>query len=298
MIISVASGKGGVGKTTLAASLLSVWDAPAAAVDLDVEEPNLHLFLRPEIASEEAVFMEIPLVDETKCTRCGACVEICRFKALAMLGDILMPFPEMCHGCGGCLAVCPEKALSIGKRELGVLMRGRTNGNEYFAGRLRVGEAMSPPLMREVKRSLSARLADASKPGPVDAVIDAPPGVSCPAVNAVMDSDYILLVTEPTPFGLYDFSLAFEAFSPLGKPMGAVINRSDVANAPVREFCRAGGLPILAEIPFDRAVAEGYARGRLAVEARESLRETFEGVRDAARAAVANAAREGGPCAR
>lgn len=298
MIVSVASGKGGVGKTTLAASLLSVWDAPVAAVDLDVEEPNLHLFLRPEVSSEAAVFMEIPVLDETRCTRCGACVEICRFKALAMLGETLLPFPEMCHGCGGCLAVCPEKALSPGKRELGVLVRGEARGNEFFAGRLRVGEAMSPPLMREVKRSLFAWLADETNHGPADAVVDAPPGVSCPAVNAVMDSDYILLVTEPTPFGLYDFSLAFEAFSPFGKPMGAVINRSDIGNAPVREFCRDNGLPILAEIPFDRAVAEGYARGRLAVEARFSLRKTFEDIRDAARAAVLDASKGGRACAR
>jgi len=298
MIVSVASGKGGAGKTTLAASLISVWDAPVAAVDLDVEEPNLHLFLRPEVSAEEAVFMEIPVLDESKCTLCRACVEICRFKALAILGETLLPFPEMCHGCGGCLAVCPEKALTPGKRELGVLVRGKIRGNEFFAGRLRVGEAMSPPLMREVKRRLRTYLDGRGAQGPADAVIDAPPGVSCPAVCAVMDSDYILLVTEPTPFGLYDFSLAFEAFSPLGKPMGAVINRCDIANAPVREFCRDHNLPILAEIPYDRAVAEGYARGRIAAEVRFSLRKTFEDIRDAARAAVLDARQGGHACAR
>ncbi len=301
MIVSIASGKGGAGKTTVSAALAAVWDGPLAAVDLDVEEPNLHLFLHPEIASETPAYLEIPVIDEEKCDLCRACVDLCRFKALAMFGDTLMPFPDMCHGCGGCMAICPQKAISPGKRELGTVLRGliRDSGGAgrsigYLAGRLRVGEAMSPPLMRQVKEELTRLLETA----PMDAVLDAPPGVSCPAVCAVMDSEFILLVTEPTPFGLHDFSLAFEAFAPLKKPMGAVINRAGIGDAPVAEFCRDNGLPVLAEIPYDRAVAEGYARGRTAVEANPALGPVFAGVISAMRAAVAKMAAKEAPCAR
>jgi len=295
MIAAIASGKGGAGKTTVSAALAAIWDGPLAAVDLDVEEPNLHLFLKPEISSETPAYLEIPVIDEEKCDLCRACVDICRFKALAMFGDTLMPFPDMCHGCGGCMAVCPQKAISAGKRELGTVVKGLIRGNgretDYLAGRLRVGEAMSPPLMRHVKAELSRMLGDRE----MDAVVDAPPGVSCPAVSAVMDSDFILLVTEPTPFGLHDFSLAFEAFSPLGKPMGAVINRAGIADAPVAAFCERNGLPILAEIPYDRTVAEGYARGLTAVAANPALAPVFAAVAAAMRRAVA--AKEA-PCAK
>ncbi|HOI95170.1 MAG TPA: ATP-binding protein [Syntrophobacter fumaroxidans] len=276
MIVSVASGKGGTGKTTVAASLATIWDRPLVAVDLDVEEPNLHLFLRPNLEESEAAHMEVPVVDASKCTFCGACSELCQFKAICAMGKLILTFPEMCHGCGGCIALCPEKALSPGTRELGEITRGRAGSIEFLMGRLRVGEAMSPPLMRLVKAKLDEMTAE----GDWDAIIDAPPGVSCPAVNAVIDSDLILLVTEPTPFGFYDFRLAWEAFSPLGKPMGAVVNRAGIGTDDLYRFCRDKGLPILTEIPFDRAIAEAYAHGRVIAEVSPQLKETFVSLRD------------------
>ncbi|MDO9632118.1 MAG: ATP-binding protein [Humidesulfovibrio sp.] len=281
MIYAIASGKGGTGKTTVTASLAALWDRPVMAVDLDVEEPNLHLFLHPELTGEEPALMEVPEVDTARCTLCGQCAAFCQFKALSVMGKKLLIFPEMCHGCGGCLLLCPEKALSPGGRELGQIVSGhfrtdhlssgRPEDAPFLMGRLRVGEAMSPPLMRQVK----ARLPES---GATDILIDSPPGVSCPAVNAVMDADVIVLVTEPTPFGLHDFRLAVEAFRPLGKPLGAVINRADInrhagiSDTGVQDFCRAEGIPVWAEIPFNRAVAEAYSRGEVVARAVPELR--------------------------
>lgn len=271
MIVSVASGKGGTGKTTVSASLASVWETPVVAVDLDVEEPNLHLFLHPEITACEAVYLTVPEVLETRCTFCGACSDLCQFKAISVMNQLILTFPEMCHGCGGCMAVCPEAALSPGRRELGWISRGKAGEAEFLTGSLRVGEAMSPPLMREVK----ARLENILSAGARDAILDAPPGVSCPATTAVLESDVILLVTEPTPFGFHDFRLAVQAFSPLGKPMGVVLNRAGQGNDDIHRFCRKEGLPILAEIPYDRAIAEAYAGGRIIAEVNPELRELF-----------------------
>jgi MinD superfamily P-loop ATPase len=279
MIVAVASGKGGTGKTTVAASLATVWDGPVCAVDLDVEEPNLHLFLQPQITGNATAYMTVPQVDEAKCTYCGACSELCQFKAISVINRLVLTFPEMCHGCGGCMAICPEKAISAGQRVLGEISWGQAAAAGFLAGRLRIGEAMSPPLMRQVKARLNEKLAIAGG----DAIIDAPPGVSCPAVNAVLDSDAVLLVTEPTPFGVYDFKLAWEAFTPLNKPMGAVINRAGVGNDAIYRFCREQKLPILAEIPYDRAIAEAYARGRVIADVSAGLKQTFISLRDQVR---------------
>jgi MinD superfamily P-loop ATPase len=273
MIVAVASGKGGTGKTTVAASLAWVWDRPVTAVDLDVEEPNLHLFLKPVISGRETATMEVPVADESKCTYCRACSDLCQFKAITVLGSVLLTFPDMCHGCGGCIAVCPEKALSAGARELGEISWGRAAGRiGFFMGRLRVGEAMSPPLMRAV----IAKLEQASEKEGSDVIIDAPPGTSCPAINAVLPSDLILLVTEPTPFGFYDFRLAHEAFTPLQKPMGIVINRAGLGDRSVQDYCRSKDLPILAEIPFDRRMAEAYSKGQVLAEALPDIRKVSE----------------------
>jgi MinD superfamily P-loop ATPase len=262
MIIAIASGKGGTGKTTVAASLAHVWPDPVVAMDLDVEAPNLHLFLHPEETGRQKAVIEIPVADESKCTYCRKCSDLCQFAAVKVLGEVLMVFPEMCHGCGGCLAICPEGALTPGERELGDIIWGKAGRADFIMGRSRVGEAMSPPLMRQVK----AKLADIAPAG-VDVIIDAPPGVSCPAVNAVMDADAIVLVTEPTPFGVFDLGLAHKAFAPMGKPMGVVVNRAGVGTDEVYRFCRRNGLDIFAEIPYDRAIAEAYAEGLVVAEA-------------------------------
>ncbi|MEN6440195.1 MAG: ATP-binding protein [Syntrophobacter sp.] len=288
MIVSVASGKGGTGKTTVAASLSRVWDRPVTLVDMDVEEPNLHLFLHPVIEGKSSANLEIPVIDESRCTSCGQCSDLCQFKAIALMGSVLLTFPELCHGCGGCIAVCPEGALSPGERELGEISVGKAGGAGFLMGRLRVGEAMSPPFMRMVKAKLVEIIGESER----DAIIDAPPGVSCPAVNAVMDSDVIVLVTEPTPFGFHDFKLAWEAFSPLSKPMGAIINRAGLGNDDVYRFCTKSQIPILAELPFDRAIAEAYARGRVIADEFPRLREIFLSLRDGIRELADTGSRE------
>jgi MinD superfamily P-loop ATPase len=271
MKVAIASGKGGTGKTTVSAALTSVWEEPLIAVDLDVEAPNLHLFLKPGIEGHAKAFIEVPVADEGKCNYCRACAELCQFKAISVLGNVLLIFPEMCHGCGGCMAVCPEKALTAGKRELGEIQWGTAGRAGFLMGVSRIGEAMSPPLMRAVKRKLQTLL----KERPADVVIDAPPGVSCPAVNAVMDADVIVLVTEPTPFGLYDLELAHEAFLPLGKPIGVVINRAGVGEDKVYGFCKSRNLPIWAEIPYDRRIAAAYSESRIVAELSAQLRTCF-----------------------
>ena len=263
MRIAIASGKGGTGKTTVAAALAAVWSQallrPLTVVDLDVEEPNLHLFLRPVIRRAETASLEIPVVaDPAACSGCGACRELCQFGAVTVMAGKPLVFPEMCHGCGGCLAVCPTGSLRAGARELGRIEEGTTGPADYLAGRLRIGESQSPPLIRAVLRRLAA-VADPEG----DVILDAPPGVSCPAMTSVAAADGIVLVAEPTPFGIHDFLLAVEAFSPLGKPMAVVVNRSSDGTPQLLDLCREHGLPVLAAIADDRAVAETYARGGL-----------------------------------
>jgi MinD superfamily P-loop ATPase len=271
MIVAIASGKGGTGKTMVSASLVRVWNEQVTPMDLDVEEPNLHLFLKPEITGKEKAFMEIPVVDEARCTYCRECADLCQFKAISVLGETILTFPEMCHGCGGCISICPEKALSAGSRELGEISWGRIGGADFLMGRLRVGEAMSPPLMKAVKDRLD-QMGDLSTS---DVIIDAPPGVSCPAMSAVMDSDVIILVTEPTPFGFFDLKLAHQAFSSLGKPMAVVVNRAGLGTSSVYDYCRANRLSIVAEIPYDREIAEAYSQGKVVSETSPALRDLF-----------------------
>jgi MinD superfamily P-loop ATPase len=272
MRVAIASGKGGTGKTTVTASLAKVWLRPLIAVDMDVEEPNLHLFLKPELSHSQEALMEVPEADEELCVACGACSEICQFKAISLLGETLLVFPEMCHGCGGCLRVCPSGALSPASRLLGEVLWGRAGEAGFVMGRLRVGEAMSPPLMRVVNRRLQAMLAE--QPG--DVLIDAPPGVSCPAVSAVSGADLVILVTEPTPFGLFDLRLAHQAFTPLGMPMAVVINRAGLGDDKVQDYCRRTGLPLLAEIPFEKEAASAYAKGQILAEVLPAMNAIFQ----------------------
>lgn len=272
MIVAVASGKGGTGKTSVTAALASVWPRPLAVVDQDVEAPNLHLSLAPRDLQEEAAFQRVPVLDRTRCTACGLCAARCQFKALALLGRHLMVTPEMCHGCGSCLQACPTGALQPGTRTLGTVITGTlAGGRPYLAGRLRVGEAMSPPLMAQVRRRLRERLAVEAR----DVLVDGPPGVSCPAMTAVKDADVLVLVTEPTPFGLHDLRLAIQAFRPLGRPMGVVVNRAGLGDDRVQAHCHEIGLPLLAEIPFRRDLAAHLARGGVLAQADEALAGRF-----------------------
>ncbi|MBW2603815.1 MAG: ATP-binding protein [Deltaproteobacteria bacterium] len=266
MIISVASGKGGTGKTTVATNLAVSIGSDVQLLDCDVEEPNAHLFINPVMELNKKAYTPVPQIDEEKCNFCKKCAEICRFKAIAVIKETVLTFPELCHSCGGCVEVCPEKAVTETGRELGVIEIGHRNNIAFVHGRLRIGEAMSPPLIREVRsHTQSDRLT----------IIDAPPGTSCPVIAAMKGADFILLVTEPTPFGLHDLKLAVEAVKLLEIPRGLVINRSDIGDDGVRTYAKMENLPILMEIPFDRRMAEAYSRGRLIVEEMPEWKEKF-----------------------
>ncbi|MEJ2724528.1 MAG: ATP-binding protein [Deltaproteobacteria bacterium] len=269
MIISIASGKGGTGKTTVATNLAAALGQGVQLLDCDVEEPNAHLFIHPEIEKRKTISTPVPVVDEEKCTLCGKCGEICQFKAIVVIGNTVLPFHELCHSCGGCLAVCPDDAIREEGRELGIIEIGHRNGLEFVHGKLRVGEAMSPPLIREVRTF--------TRDDKIT-IIDAPPGTSCPVIAAMKDADFVLLVTEPTPFGLYDLKLALGAVRILGIPCGLVINRSDMGDDKVKAFAEAEDLPVLMEIPFDRRIAEAYSRGELLTENMPEWKERFLGL--------------------
>jgi MinD superfamily P-loop ATPase len=257
MIISIASGKGGTGKTTIATNLAVALGEPVQFLDCDVEEPNAHLFLNPVMYRSLEVHLEVPEIDPDRCTYCGKCREICQFNAIAILPDAALTFPELCHSCGGCFLVCPEKAVIPKNRLIGVIETGARCPIRFVHGRLRVGEALAPPLIRRVREEAGNGALT---------IIDAPPGTSCPVLAAVWGSDLVLLVTEPTPFGLNDLELAVAAVREMELPLGLVINRADVGDRRVHDYAARENLAIFLEIPFDRQVAETYARGELLVE--------------------------------
>ena len=269
MIVSIASGKGGTGKTTIATNLAVSLESDVQILDCDVEEPNSHLFIRPAIDEVKTITTPVPEVDMEKCTMCGKCAEICQFNAIVMFGEIVMPFHELCHSCGGCMEVCPEKAITETGRELGIIEKGHRNGLEFVHGKLRIGEAMSPPLIKKVR--------EYTRPD-ILTIIDAPPGTSCPVIASMKGADFVLLVTEPTPFGLHDLKLAVGAVKILGIPCGLVINRSDIGNDQVKKYAEEKNVPILMEIPFDRRIAEAYSRGEMIVEVMPQWKEKFLGL--------------------
>lgn len=268
MIISIASGKGGTGKTTIATNLaVSLHDESVQFLDCDVEEPNAHLFLRPALYETKKISALVPKVNLDKCDFCRKCAEICRFSAITVIGTTVLTFPELCHSCKGCIMVCPKDAVTEAERELGVLEKGKVGTIEFVHGRLRVGEAMSPPLIKAVKNTFKARHI---------VIIDAPPGTSCPVITALKGSDFTILVTEPTPFGLNDLILAVEAVRILGIPFGIVINRSDVGDSRVVDYAHRESIPILLEIPDQREIAEAYSRGIMMTEVFPEWKEKFK----------------------
>lgn len=262
MVLSIASGKGGTGKTTLATSLaLSVDNAQL--LDCDVEEPNAHLFLKVRKDRSEVVSTPIPEIDESRCDCCGKCAEICAYNSLAVLKGRVLVFPHLCHGCGGCALLCPQGAIKEVDRVIGRIEQGWVGELQFVQGKIDVGEVMAPPLVRAVKKRISEER---------DVIIDAPPGVSCPVIEAIRGSDFCLLVTEPTPFGLNDLRLAVETVRKLNIPFSVVINRAGLGSDKVEEYCSNENIEILLRIPLDRDIAVAYSKGIPLIEAKREYR--------------------------
>lgn len=277
MVISVASGKGGTGKTLVATNLaLSLKEhRRVQLLDCDVEEPNAHIFIKPEITEQQVVRILVPVVDEGKCTHCGICADVCAYKALAVLKNRVLVFPPLCHGCGACGYLCPEKAILEEPRAVGMVELGEAEGLEFVHGRLSLGEVMAPPVIRMVKRHVHRDRT---------VIIDVPPGTSCPVVEAVRDSDFCLLVTEPTPFGLNDLVLAVGVVRRLGIPCGVVINRAGIGDDKLEGYCLSENIPILLNIPLDNRIAALYSRGQPLVTAmpewKKPLLDLFDNMRE------------------
>jgi MinD superfamily P-loop ATPase len=267
MILAVASGKGGTGKTTVSVNLARVFGSAVQLLDCDVEEPNGHLFLDGDLREEEIVTIPVPQVDESLCDGCSECSRFCQYHAIVSFGTAPLVFPAMCHGCGGCAKVCSRKAIHEVDKRIGIVETVRARNITLIQGRLDVGVAMAPPLIRAVK----ARLRNG-----VPAILDAPPGTSCPVITTLRGTDFVVLVTEPTPFGLHDLKLAVDVVRELGIPFGVVVNRVGIGDERVHAFCREENIPILLEIPDDRRIAEAYSKGRLIVEALPEYRGLFE----------------------
>lgn len=270
MIISIASGKGGTGKTTVAVNLaFSLQNVQF--LDCDVEEPNAHIFIKPEINNKIPVYIPVPQIEKNKCNFCGKCQEICAYKAIAVLETDVLVFPELCHGCGACSYLCPKGAIRELNREIGFVEIGRKGDLQFAHGRLNIGEALSPPLIKAVKRYANPTRT---------VIIDAPPGTSCPVIEAVKASDFCILVTEPTPFGLYDLTLAARMIQKLKIPFGVVINRSDLGNKKVEAYCRENNIPIFMKIPFKKKIAAAYSRGDVIIDVLPEYTKDFAALYD------------------
>jgi len=251
MIVSIASGKGGTGKTTVAVNMaLSIKDVQL--LDCDVEEPNVHLLLKPKINEVKPVYVAVPRIDEGLCSHCGGCAEFCEYNALFVSPQNVLVFPELCHGCGGCVIVCPNNAIVEKKRRIGTIKMGFADSIELVYGELGVSEPMPGPVIKEVKKQIK---------GDKTVIIDSPPGTSCPVIESVYGSDYCLLVTESTPFGLHDLKIMVDVLNEIKIPFSVVINRAGIGDRKVYTYCGEKGIPILLEIPFQRRIAELYSRG-------------------------------------
>jgi MinD superfamily P-loop ATPase len=251
MIISIASGKGGTGKTTVSTNLsLSIGNVQF--FDCDVEEPNANIFLKAKIKEHEEVFLNIPEIDKKKCDYCGKCSDFCAYNALAVVPNNILVFPDLCHSCGGCELVCPKKAITWNKRAIGIVEHGQTNGIDFYQGLLNVGESQAVPVIKALKRKINK-----SK----NVIIDVPPGTSCPVIESISGSDYCILVTEPTTFGFHDLKLAIEVVRHMRIPFGVIINRDGVGDDKVEFYCKKENIPVLLKIPERKKIANLYSKG-------------------------------------
>lgn len=265
LIITVASGKGGTGKTTVAVNL-ALTLGHVNVLDCDVEEPNVHTLLELGVIETAEVVLPTPLVDQEVCTLCGQCGEFCAFNAIFVGRKKVVVYPEICHSCGGCKLVCPERAISEVGRVIGKIHQSDVGGIRLVYGELNIGEPLATPIIKAVKREMN--------PDSIN-ILDAPPGTACPVIETMEESDFLVLVTEPTPFGLYDLTMAVDVVRQLGIPHGVVVNRAGIGDNSVQEYCKETEIPILMEIPFDREIAELYSRGVPFVEKMPEWRERF-----------------------
>lgn len=279
MRIAVASGKGGTGKTTVSVALAQSAIEDVYLLDCDVEEPNSGLFLKKEQISIENVTVPIPEVNKDTCTLCGACSTFCQFNAIACIGEYAMVFPELCHSCGGCALVCPVNAITevpciIGQKERSTVYRKDSSPMHFIQGTLDIGKAMSPPIIRAVKKEAEDKIAkDESKK--TITIIDCPPGTSCPMGTAVSGCDFTVLVTEPTPFGLHDLNIAVQTVRKMGIPFGVIINRSDAGDNRVVEYCKKENIALLLEVKEDMRIAQGYSKGMSLIESAKEYKKDF-----------------------
>jgi len=266
MIVSIASGKGGTGKTTVAANLaLSIGNVQFC--DCDVEEPNANVFLHVPIIDSTDVSIKTPLIDKEKCTYCGACARFCAFHAMAVVKKQVLVFPELCHSCGGCAMVCPQDAISWKHHKVGTVETGKQEGISFVQGLLDVGESLAIPVIKAVKdRIVTDR----------HVIIDSPPGTACPMIESVQEADFCILVTEPTPFGLHDLKLAVNTVRHLYVPFGVIINRDGIGDKEVENYCRVEKIPILMKIPQSEDIAHMYSRGEPFVTSSTHWKQQFQ----------------------
>jgi MinD superfamily P-loop ATPase len=251
MFVSVASGKGGTGKTSVAVNMaLSVGNVKL--LDCDVEEPNAYLLLHPEIRKKEPVYTSIPNIDRKLCNTCGECTRFCQYNAIFVAPEKILVFPDLCHSCGGCALVCSKNAITWDKYKIGTLNFGATDGVALVYGELEVSKPLAVPVIKAVKNQI--------KDGE-NVILDSPPGTSCPFVETVAGSDFCLLVTEPTPFGLHDLRIAVEVLRKVGVSFGVVVNRAGIGDRKLYDYCKEENIRIMLEIPYERRIAELYSKG-------------------------------------